>query len=239
MTNPGIPIPRQIFHDPDSGLDLPYRLFVPASCAARQPCGLLLFLHGAGERGNDNEAQLRNHALVFASSPAQQEFPTIVVYPQCPQDKQWVDADWTKGTYDLARTPISQPLAAVIRLLDTLVAKYPIDHRRQLVTGLSMGGYGTWDLLARFPHRFAGALPLCGGGDPSRAQDLRGIPLWAFHGGADQVVPVRGSRKMVNALRAVGDDPRYTELADVGHDIWNQAYTTPDVVRWLLARPAK
>ena len=228
-----------VFHDPVNAMAIPYRLFVPDTCDAQHPCGVLLVLHGAGERGKDNTAQLRNHVLTFVRTEAQREFPTIVVFPQCPEGLQWVNADWTKGTYALERTPMSEPLSAVLRLLDTLLADYPIDPRRQLVTGLSMGGYGTWDLLARFPDRFAGAVALCGGGDPAHAAAMRSIPLWVFHGGSDPVVPPRGSRSMVKAIRAAGGDPRYVEPAAIGHDIWDTAYTNPDVARWLLSQRRK
>lgn len=225
-----------VFVDPKTGLALPYRLFVPASCSASAPCGLLLFLHGAGERGKDNQAQLGNDALAFVDPAAQRENPTIVVYPQCPEELQWVGADWTKGSYSLAATPISKPLAAVLELLAWLESQHPVDATRVLVTGLSMGGYGTWDLVARQPALFAGALALCGGGDASQAAAIRDVPIWAFHGDQDQAVPVRGSRKMISALRAAGAAPRYTEVAGHGHDIWTVAYRDPAVVRWLLSQ---
>lgn len=229
-------LPSHVFVDPESGLRLPYRLFVPAACAPATPCGLLVFLHGAGERGSDNRAQLENDALAFIAPEAQAAHPTIVVYPQCPTRLQWVNADWTDGTYQLARTPPSKPVAALMKLLDELQTRYPVDPTRLLVTGLSMGGYGTWDLVTRHPTLFAGALALCGGGDPTQAHALRDLPVWAFHGSRDQAVPVRGSRSMVQALRNAGGTPRYTEVAGGGHDVWTIAYRDVEVVRWLLAQ---
>jgi predicted peptidase len=225
-----------VFKDPDSGLALPYRLFVPADCRAERPCGLLLFLHGAGERGDDNAAQLSNDALGFIRPEVQRDNPTIVVYPQCPIDMQWVDAPWATGQYRLADTPLSKPLAAALRLLAWLLTKHPVDPRRLLVTGLSMGGYGTWDLLARQPGRFAGALALCGGGDPTQAATMRDVPIWAYHGDRDEAVPVRGSRRMIQALRKAGGNPRYTEVAGHGHDVWTLAYRDVALMRWLLAQ---
>jgi predicted peptidase len=225
-----------VFTSPDSGLALPYRLFVPGACTAERPCGLLLFLHGAGERGDDNQAQLSNDALGFIAPEVQKDNPTIVVYPQCPVDMQWVDAPWANGEYRLADTPLSKPLAAALRLLAWLQTKYPVDPRRLLVTGLSMGGYGTWDLLARQPSRFAGALALCGGGDPAQAAALRDVPVWAYHGDQDAAVPVRGSRRMIDALRKAGGSPRYTEIPGGGHDVWTIAYRDVAVMRWLLAQ---
>ena len=225
-----------VFTDPETGLVLPYRLFVPAACTHEMPCGLLVFLHGAGERGTDNQAQLRNDALAWIAPAAQQEHPTVVVYPQCPPDMQWVDAPWVDGSYELSLTPLSKPLAALLKLMTALRTQHPIDSRRLLVTGLSMGGYGSWDLLAREPTMFAGGLALCGGGDPGRAAAIRDVPVWAFHGDHDPAVPVRGSRGMIQALRAAGGSPRYTEIAGGGHDVWTVAYRDAGVIRWLLSQ---
>lgn len=230
-----------VFADPNTGLTLPYRLFVPPACTAEKPCGLLMFLHGAGERGIDNQAQLKNDALAFVESGAQAENPTIVVYPQCPEGMQWVNNDWKDGSYRVADTPVSKPMAAALELLKWAQASFPVDPARILISGLSMGGYGTWDLLVRHPSLFAGALALCGGGDPSQAAAIRDLPVWAFHGDQDQAVPVRGSRQMIAALRQAGGQPRYNEVAGRGHDVWTVAYRDPAVVRWLLSqrRPAR
>ena len=197
---------------------------------------LILFLHGAGERGDDNQAQLKNDALGLLRPEVQEGNPTIVVYPQCPQDMQWVDAPWAEGSYDLGRTPISKPTTAALGLLAALQAQYPIDPKRLLVTGLSMGGYGTWDIIARRPTMFAAALALCGGGDPAQAPAIRDVPVWAFHGDQDPAVPVRGSRLMIQALRKAGGHPRYTEVAGHGHDVWTVAYRDGEVLRWLLGQ---
>jgi predicted peptidase len=225
-----------VFDDPESHLALPYRLFVPVGCSTQSPCGLLLFLHGAGERGTDNEAQLKNDALALTGVAAQAEHPTLVVYPQCPRDMQWVEAPWADGAYDLPRTPASRPMLAALNLVTALQAQYPVDPQRLLVTGLSMGGYGAWDALLRHPSKFAGALVLCGGGDPAQAAVIRDVPIWAFHGDRDPAVPVRASRKMIEALRKAGGSPRYTEVADRGHDVWTVAYRDAEVVRWLLSQ---
>jgi predicted peptidase len=225
-----------VFVSPEQGLSLPYRLFVPAECSAQSPCGLLLFLHGAGERGEDNQAQLGNDALAFTSVAVQADCPTIVVYPQCPDGMQWVDTPWAEGAYEIDKTPISKPMAATLALLAKLETDYPVDAGRLLVTGLSMGGYGTWDLILRRPAMFAGALALCGGGDPTQAVVIRDLPIWDFHGDRDPAVPVRGSRLMIRALRKAGGNPRYTEVAGHGHDVWTVAYRDSKVVRWLLAQ---
>jgi len=226
----------RIFSDPTTGFTLPYRLFVPADCNAGSPCGLLLFLHGAGERGTDNQAQLKNDALAWTARQAQAGSPTVVVYPQCPGDAQWVEAPWSEGSYSLAKTALSGPMSMVMNLLAALQQELPIDAKRLLVTGLSMGGYGTFDVIARNPDMFAGALSLCGGGDPSQGPALRNLPIWIFHGDSDPAVPVRGSRQMVRALRDAGGTPNYTEVAGGGHNMWNVAYQDLKVLRWLLAQ---
>jgi predicted peptidase len=229
-------LPSRTFTDAATGLALPYRLFVPAGSAAQNPCGLLLFLHGAGERGIDNQAQLKNDALAWVAPEAQAGHPTIVVYPQCPSGMQWVEAPWVDGSYSLAKTAISKPMTAVMALLASLQKELPVDANRLLVTGPSMGGFGVFDILARNPGMFAGALALCGGGDPSQAAAIRALPLWVFHGDSDPAVPVRGSRQMVRALRAAGGSPRYTEIEGGGHNMWNIAYQNMEVLHWLLAQ---
>jgi len=224
----------RIHADATTGIRLPYRLFVPTGCS--DGCGLLLFLHGAGERGSDNRSQLKNDALAFVEASAQARHPTIVVYPQCPEDMQWVESSWEKPTYSVDATPASKPMVAVLSLLDHLRKEYSVDAQRILVTGLSMGGFGTWDLVLRHPTLFAAALPLCGGGDPTKAESIRDLPLWAFHGDQDPAVPVRASRLMIQALRKAGGNPRYTEIAGAGHDAWTRAYRDFEVVDWLLSQ---
>lgn len=127
-------------------------------------------------------------------------------------------------------------MALVQSLIDDLQSRLPIDAQRLYVVGLSMGGFGTWDLISRWPQRFAAAVPICGGGDPAQAGALRDLPLWAFHGARDPVVSVDRSRQMIQALRALGGQPRYTELADVAHDAWNATFAHPDLRPWLFAQ---
>jgi len=233
-----IELESHVFRSPSLGLALPYRIFVPRGCSGENRCGLLLFLHGAGERGSDNQAQLGNRALAWTQPAVQEPHPTIVVYPQCPAGTKWVDAPWDKGSYRLASTPISGPMRAVIELLASLEQQLLVDEGRRLVTGISMGGYGTWDIISRAPRMFAAAMPLCGGGDPALAPSLRDLPIWAFHGDRDPAVPVAGTREMIEALRAAGGSPRYTEYRGAGHDIWERAYQEGEALHWLLSQPA-
>jgi dienelactone hydrolase len=134
-----------------------------------------------------------------------------------------------------------QTAMAVIAALEDTLQREPIDPARISLTGLSMGGYGSWDLAARMPERFAAVLPICGGGDEATAAKIKDLPIWCFHGDADTAVRVERSRTMIEALRAAGGAPKYSELAGVGHDSWTPAYRDPDVLAWLFAqkKPAK
>ncbi len=247
---------------------LPYRLFVPAKYDPSRTYPLILALHGAGERGLDNEAPLKAHRLgtVWADSALQAKHPCFIVVPQCPSERQWVNTDWSKGSYSLANVGISDELRTVTDLLDSLSSEYAINTDRLYVTGLSMGGYATWDLLTRFPNRFAAAVPMSGGADTCMAASLRNMPLWVFHGKEDQTVPVSGSREMIAALlhsdRACvftefdyrsGASVRmadsvltekvaynapllYTEYVGKGHAVWQESFALPQLARWLFAQ---
>lgn len=238
-----------------AGLPLPYRLLLPekaerldpGSPAVRYP--LVLCLHGAGERGTDNIAQLGNGfgSLLLDSRAT---FPCVAVVPQCPPGQRWVEVDWSAASHDLLPVP-SAPLHAALALVEALLrstARGPgsaattqlpgIDPSRVYLLGLSMGGYGVWDALSRQPQRFAAAVPICGGGVESQAQAIAaaGVAIWAFHGARDPVVPVERSRRMVAALKRCGSPIRYTEYAEVGHDSWHPALSDPELLPWLFAQ---
>jgi len=213
------------------GTALPYRLLVPGDGgdpSRKRP--LLVFLHGRGERGTDNQAQLL-HGKAFMLAAATQH-GCFVLAPQCPADAIWPGHDWRKQK-TLSPEP-SAPMRRVVALIDWIEKHRPIDRDRVYVMGLSMGGFGTWDVVLRYPDRFAAAVPICGGGVPTLARRIVKLPLWVFHGAADPVVPVEHSREMVAALRAAGGQPRYTEYAGVGHDSWNRALAEPELLAWLL-----
>src|SRR5207244_7702516 len=120
-----------------------------------------------------------------------------------------------------------------------LQKEFSIDPKRLYITGLSMGGYGTWDLISRHPELFAAAAPICGGGDEDQAEKIAKLPIWIFHGAKDQAVPVERSRNMVTALKKAGGEPKYTEYPDVGHDSWVRAYKDPELFAWLFAQKKK
>jgi poly(3-hydroxybutyrate) depolymerase len=218
------------------GLTLPYRLFKVQNPVAGTKYPLILFLHGAGERGDDNTSQLMANAgaTVWATAAHQTKHAAYVIAPQCPADKQWVDTDWGKGSYSTTTVPVSDQLTTALEIADAVATEFMTDPARQYITGLSMGGYGTWDAVVRNPERFAAALPICGAGDPTKASSIKLLPLWAFHGDADPVVPVSGSRDMVAALMAVGSTVKYTEYPGVQHDAWDMTYANEEVIDWLF-----
>jgi predicted peptidase len=210
---------------------LKYRLFKPEGVEGKLP--LVLFLHGAGERGDDNAAQTKHGVKAFTARQAKN--PHVLVAPQCPKGKKWNDVDWHAATHRTPEKP-SEPMALVMELLDVLPKELPIDPARIYVTGLSMGGYGTWDLLSRRPELFAAGVPICGGGDETAAAKIAKVPQWIFHGDKDTVVKPERSRNMVEALKKAGGDPKYTEYPGVGHNSWDQAYGDPALFDWLFAQ---
>jgi len=217
-------------------LSLPYRLLKPARIEPNKLYPLVLFLHGAGERGTDNGKQLKYLPTWLASDENRRTYPCFVIAPQCPADQQWSSGALSDSTSQ-PLGEMTEPTRAVIALLDNLVGHNPIDPARIYLTGLSMGGYGSWDLAVRMPERFAALVPICGGGDEARARRLVGLPIWAWHGDEDQAVPVERSRRMIAAITAAGGSPRYSELKGVGHDSWTPAYTGPDsVLPWMFAQ---
>lgn len=218
-----------------AGKKLPYRLLRPADGAGRQSSPLVLFYHGAGERGEDNAVQWRNGVEVFQQPGHRQTFPCYVVAPQCPAGQQWVNVAWSADAHRLPAEP-SEAMTLSLELLAQLQRELPIDATRLYVTGVSMGGYGTWDAVTRHPDRFAAAIPICGGGDENAAGRLKDVPIWAFHGALDTAVKPQRSRNMIAAIKSAGGAPRYTEYPDVGHDSWVRAYREPQLMAWLFSQ---
>jgi predicted peptidase len=199
--------------DRSGKVQLKYLLHLPKSYAEKESWPLLLFLHGIGERG-ENLDRVKVHGppkLIAAGK----DFPFIVVSPQCPSDRWWKSDD----------------LSA---LLDEITEKYKVDKDRIYVTGLSMGGFGTWSLAASSPDRFAALVPICGGGDPNTAARLAHVPIWVFHGAKDPVVPVKRSEEMVAALKKANGNVKFTVYPEAGHDCWTEAYENPELYDWLL-----
>jgi predicted peptidase len=220
---------ERVFDD-GQGNTLPYRLLIPANVEGPRP--LLLFLHGAGERGDDNRRQLIHGKDLLLK--AAQEFGCIVVAPQCPAGSKWSIVDWSKDKVTFSDEP-SAPMQLTLQLIDSLGQSHQVDTDRLYIFGLSMGGYGTWDAISREPNRFAAAAPICGGADTALAQQITHVPVWAFHGEADRVVSVDLTRDMIKAIIDAGGDPRYTEYPDTGHNSWTPAFAEPELLPWLTS----
>lgn len=220
----------------DQGRQLKYRLLIPKdySPTGSEKYPLVLFLHGAGERGDDNGKQLVHGTKEFAKDENRQKYPCFVVAPQCPNDKRWVEVDWDADSHKQPEESIS--LSLTRELLTTLQKEYRIDEKRLYVTGLSMGGFGTWDLITRTPDLFAAAVPICGGADETVADRVAKLPIWTFHGDKDTVVKPERSRRMVAAIEKAGGKPKYTEYPGVNHDSWTRTYADPEMMAWLFAQ---
>ena len=202
---------------------LDYLLHLPRSYSpgSGQRWPFILFLHGAGERGNDLSLVKKHGIPKIAASD--EGFPFIAASPQCPADSLWDDH-----------------VDALLTLLDELVAAYMMDAERVYLTGLSLGGYGAWNLATLHPGRFAAIAPICGGaipmrGFPARVCALRHVPVWAFHGALDPIVPLSESKTLVEALQACGGDARLTVYPDAAHDSWTRTYENPELYRWFLS----
>jgi predicted peptidase len=211
------------------GAILKYRIFTPRSNSAG-PLPAIVYLHGSGGAGTDNLAQIsrgnKAGTHVWTTSFNQGKYPAFVVAPQISAGDEW--ASNGRG--------VSASANLVIELIEHLGQELPIDMDRIYLVGQSLGGFGTWDLVSKRPDFFAAAIPLCGGGDPSSVVAGRRLPVWAFHGAKDQVVPVERSRELVAALRQAGGIIRYTEYADTGHDVWTRAFAEPDLPGWLFTQ---
>ncbi|MEL7532916.1 MAG: dienelactone hydrolase family protein [Bacteroidota bacterium] len=231
---------KMSFQSEASEEKLLYRFLQPNTTAGKL-YPLVLFLHGAGERGDDNTAQLVHVTHRFSDPDLQAAHPTFVIAPQCPKESYW-----PSGTFDKAWgkfTPsdtLNAEMRLIMALLEEAQQKYPIDPNRIYVAGLSMGGFGTWDFLRRFPNYFAAGVPVCGGGYPADAERLVNIPIWALHGSEDNVVPASMSRDMLNAIKEAGGSPNYTEFPGVGHGSWNPAFpayaSSPFIYDWLFSQ---
>jgi len=197
--------------------DCNYLLYLPADYdKTRKTWPLIMFLHGKGERGNNLNA-VKNHGLPMIIAMGK-NFDFIIVSPQCPNDLFWPEQTDT-----------------LINLLDEIEKNYRVDTDRVYLTGLSMGGFGTWTLAEEYPQRFAAIAPICGGSERYVAYRLKNVPVWAFHGAKDKTVPVEKSQEMVNAVKTAGGDAKLTIYPEAEHDSWTQTYNNPELYEWFLS----
>jgi len=230
-----------------SGKDvMPYRILYPDHFHRAKKYPLILVLHGAGERGDDNELQLTHGAKLFLKDDVRKKFPAIVVFPQCPTGSYWSNVD-RESISDDKRNFIfredgepTKAMSLLLVLIDDLLKKPYIDKNRLYVGGLSMGGMGTFELLSRRPHLFAAAFPICGGGHPNTVKEYaKDVSLWIFHGAKDNVVSLHHSEVMVNALKKAGANVRFTVYPEVQHESWEQAFAEPELLPWLFLHSRK
>jgi len=233
---------KQVFVS-TQGDSMPYRILFPEKYDKSRQYPLIVFLHGSGERGTDNEKQLIHGADLFLKPKNRKNFPAIVVFPQCPEDKYWIDISIRsklggKGEMNFEesiKSP-SEELAIVNELVDQLIQEESVDTDRLYLMGLSMGGFGTFETLARWPERYAAAVGICGGGNLSLTKNYaKQTALWITHGAKDEVVPVYLSRRLYHALKEQGADVRYTEFPEVGHNAWDPTFAKKDLLPWLFS----
>ena len=216
------------------GDTLPYRMLL-SDYDTSSAYPMVIFLHGSGERGKNNESQLKWGAMNFATNEVMKNYRPIVIAPQMNYGERW-DNLTEEGNFQ--DTP-SLSMKLLKGLIDQLLGTMPIDKNRVYITGMSMGGFGTYDAIMRYPDLFAAAVPVCGGGDPKMAESISHIPMWIYHGAQDDVVPVSFSHDMVKALTEAGANPGYTQYPLAGHFAWVAAYDDDMLMPWLFSQRKK
>ena len=212
------------------GETIPYRLILPDVYDAKYKFPLVVFFHGAGERGRENERQLDNCVQQIADNMPK----AIILAPQCAHNNQWVDTPWGDGSYSTDEIPESDEMIAVMALVEKIMQEYSVDRNCVYAAGLSMGGYAVWDAMIRHNEVFAEGVAVCGAGDPSKAEILKDTPMFVYHGTADEVVPVSGSVEMVEAIKAAGGTKiSYTDFVGDGHGIWNLTFSQANLYSQL------
>ena len=221
----------------NTGDTLLYRYLVPQEMQKGEKYPLVIFLHGSGERGNDNQAQLCHGSGKFLTPVNREKYPAYVWFPQCPAG---VPGAYMPGLKTLvpADMPLDQNEAPIITLLMELIDSYialpNVDPKRVYIMGISMGGIATFDIIARYPKKFAAAIPICGSVNPQRIINTKGVAWRIFHGDSDPAVPVEGSREAYKALRKAGLNVEYIEFPGCTHNSWNPAFNYPDFMQWLF-----
>jgi len=223
---------------------LRYRELLPENYNPQQKYPLVLFLHGAGERGSDNQSQLIHGSMMFTNPVNREKYPAIVLYPQCPNDSFWAFDKRPEGTLDVNAFPADYPVSSILQevkdLLDKYIASGSVDTNRIYIMGLSMGGMATFDMACRFPDIFAAAIPICGGVNPERLKAAAGkVKFRIYHGDKDGTVPVENSREAYRTLKKLGAEVEYFEIVGCDHPSWNPAFNQPDFLSWLFQQKKK
>ena len=225
----------------NKGDTIPYRILFPQNFDAAKKYAVMLILHGAGERGNNNESQLKYGTQLFLNDTIRAKYPAIVIFPQCPANSFWSNVkvgNDASGKLTLTFIEGGDPTVAMkglLGLISQFLDKPYVDKHRVYVGGLSMGGMGTFELLRRKPEWFAAAFSICGGDNTLNAKIYaKKVPIWIFHGAKDSVVPIDHSQVMVEAIKAAGGDPKFTVYPNDDHNSWDDAFKEPDLIPWLF-----
>ncbi len=223
----------------EDGKVLPYRVLLPENYNANKKYPLLLFLHGAGERGNDNALQLTHGSEQFLTKTFREKQPAIIVFPQCPKEGYWATV-LTRETplkFAYPKKPKNNPVLGLVEgMLKRVLSTYKVDKNRLYVGGLSMGGMGTFELVYRNPRKFAAAFAICGGANPKIARKIR-RPAWRIdHGEIDEVVPIALSEQMVEALKKKKNQVMFNRYPDVNHNSWDNVFADPGFLPWLFSQ---
>lgn len=229
----------------EDGKVLPYRILYPENYDKTKKYPLILVLHGAGERGKDNVKQLVHGSKLFIADSNRKKFPAIVIFPQCPEESFWaaVKIDRSKQPLKIEfdyTSPPNWPLIAANELVKKIIAEEGVNKKQVYITGLSMGGMGTFESVYRYPELYAAALPICGGGDTLHYDKrIAKTKFWVFHGAADAVVNVTLSQQMVQQLKELKVPVTYSEYPGVNHNSWDNAFAEPDYLRWMFSNKRK
>lgn len=214
----------------ETGITIPYRLVVPEIYDEKYVFPLVVFFHGAGERGYENEHQLDNCVQQIANKMPK----ALILVPQCSHGNQWVDTPWSEGCYSVDEVPESDEMMAVMDLIEVITQEYSVDKDTIYAAGISMGGFAVWDAMVRHNDVFAAGVAVCGAGDPSKAELLKDTPMFVYHGTQDDTVPFSGSEDMVTAIEAAGGTKvQFVEFDGVGHGIWGQVFNLGDMYKLL------
>lgn len=220
------------------GISLNYRSLAPEKTEAGKKYPVVLFLHGAGERGDDNNLQLFHGGEMFLNPVNREKYPAFIIFPQCPKENFWAFRKRPEniGTEIPAEEEITPILKAVVELLEEYMENPAVDKSRIYVMGMSMGGMATFDLVARYPDLFAAAIPICGSVKPGRISVAKNVKFRLYHGDADTTVPFACSRAAYKELKEAGISVEYFEFPGCKHNSWHPAFNQPDFLEWLFAQ---
>ncbi|MFV0606557.1 MAG: prolyl oligopeptidase family serine peptidase [Niabella sp.] len=225
-----------------NGDTLPYRILLPENFNPSKKYPLVVFLHGRGESGNENERQLTHGAALFLNEKNRKDFPAIVVFPQNPVRCYWSNVQTVmndkgkRSFYFVAGGEASPSMKMVIALVNNLFVQYKIQKNQVYAMGLSMGGMGTFELVNRMPTTFAAAIPICGGANPAIASNIKNTDWWVFHGAKDDVVLPTFSENMVKAMKRNGVNVKFTLYPNANHNSWDSAFAEPELLKWLFSK---